>query len=106
MINKVFATLGTPAEFNANSIHDPGMAMPASLGTVSVYVFVPADSGTRGIRRWSVLTVCVAEPYRIREKFVTAESVVTVIFEPTVIVVAETVLIFGRVARVPSDLNR
>lgn len=65
-----------------------------------------ADKGTRGILLWSVFTVWVAEPYRIREKLVTAESVVTVIFEPTVIVVAEIVLILGRVAGVPSDLNR
>ena len=46
----VFATLGTPAEFNANNIHEPGIAIPLSLGTVNVYVFVPADSGISGIR--------------------------------------------------------
>ena len=46
----VFATLGTPAEFIANSIQEPGIAIPASLGIVNVYVFVPADSGTSGIR--------------------------------------------------------
>ena len=106
LIKTVFATLGTPAEFRANSIHEPGTAIPASFGTVRLYVFVPVDSGTSGIRLWSVLTVWVAEPYRMREKLFTAESVVTVIFEPTVIVVADIVLILGRVASVPSDLNK
>ena len=42
----------------------------------------------------------------MREKLVTAESVVTVILEPTVIVVADIVLILGRVAGVPSALKR
>lgn len=43
---------------------------------------MPTDVSVSGMRRWSVLTVCVAEPYRISDIDAIAVSVLTVMVFP------------------------
>ena len=47
--NMVCARLGTPVELSAKSIQYPGIAIPGSLGTVTVYE-VPEPVGVSAIR--------------------------------------------------------
>jgi hypothetical protein len=67
---------------------------------------VPADVSVRGIRRWSVLTVCVAEPYRMSDIDATAVFVLTVMVFPGTTLLFETDVMDGRVAGEPSLFKR
>lgn len=88
----------------ANSIQYPGNKIPGSVGNVTVYVS-PLAVAVSGTRRWSVLIVCVADPYRIMEN-VEATFVVMVNLAPGFSEAALTEEITGRVALVPSALKR
>ena len=66
---------------------------------------VPVLLNCSGMRRWSLLTVCVVEPRRTSENEAIAEFVDTPMLVPCV-AVAGAVLMTGRVAAVPSSLSR
>src|SRR4051812_17848162 len=93
----VFATEGTPAESMAKSIQYPGIRIPGSAGSFMVYV-LPLAVAVRGTRRWSVLTVWVEVPDRIRDHLDTARLVVAVKVLPGSRLEALTLLIIGREA--------
>jgi hypothetical protein len=63
---------------------------------VIVYLLPPPLFGSRGIRRWSVLTECVADPNLINENLSTAPPVVKSMVPPTVTVEVDSVTITGR----------
>jgi hypothetical protein len=103
-------TLGTPAEFNPKTIQFPGGTTPGSAGMVTEYV--EPEVGVQGrpgphssMRRWSVSTACVEEPYRMMAILERATLPVTVNALPFAMVVTDTVMV-GRDAALPSALKR
>jgi hypothetical protein len=110
----VFETLGTPAAFSPKTIHFPGGTKPGFEGTVTVYVLLLPETKSEAqvgvvpqssMRRWSVSTVCVEEPYRMMEILERGVLPVTVRGLPFEAVVADRVMV-GRVAGLPSALKR
>ena len=75
------------------------------LGRLSEYALVPVVLNCNGMRRWSLLTVCVVEDMRTSANEVTAELVPTAMLVPWV-AAAGALLMTGRVAALPLALSR